>query len=97
MEKTWAVYILASKKNGTLYIGRTENLPKRIWGHKNKVVKSFTEKYNINMLVYYEIWEDCFESIKRERNMKKWKRTWKLRIIEEKNPSWKDLSNEIKE
>jgi len=70
------VYILASKRNGTLYIGVTNNLIKRIWEHKNNVVHGFTEKYNIHKLVYYEAGTDASSAIMREKQMKKWKRSW---------------------
>jgi len=78
-----------------LYIGATNNLAKRIWEHKNSVVKGFSQKYNLYKLVYYEVFEDFYESRNRERQLKKWKRFWKLQLIEEMNPTWKDLYNEI--
>lgn len=91
MDKLFCVYILASKKNGTLYIGSTSNLVKRVWQHKNKAVKGFTEKYSVNILVYFEILETPSDMIIRERQLKKWKRAWKINLIEEKNPEWEDL------
>ena len=85
------VYILASKRNGTLYIGSTSELIGRTWQHKNKVVEGFTKKYGVNILVYYEIAETREAAALRERQLKKWNRAWKIRLIEEKNKEWKDL------
>ena len=85
------VYILSSKKNGTLYIGVTSDLVKRIWQHKNKEVSGFTEKYHVSELVYYEVHESMESAIVREKQMKKWKREWKINLIEKQNPEWKDL------
>jgi len=90
-EKTFYVYILSSQKNGTLYVGVTNNLMKRIWEHKNKLVDGFTKKYEIHHLVYYEIHDNPESAIQREKQIKKWNRLWKIRLIEEKNPEWKDL------
>ena len=95
MYKYYYVYILASKRNGTLYIGMTNNLVRRVWEHKNKIFKGFTNKYNVNKLVYYEIFENVNEAIGYEKRIKKWNRLWKLRIIEEKNSTWEDLSEKI--
>lgn len=95
MSKQFCVYILASKRNGTLYIGVTSDLLKRIWQHKNKLVEGFTQKYNVNRLVYFEIHPGAESAIIREKQMKKWKRAWKLRLIEGKNPKWKDLYDDI--
>ena len=95
MEKQYFVYILASKRNGTLYIGMTSDLAKRIWQHKNGMVDGFTAKYKVTMLVYYEVHNDPESAITREKQIKKWNRTWKLRLIEEKNPRWNDLYKEI--
>lgn len=89
--KNYYLYILASQKNGTLYIGRTENLAKRIHDHKNNIAGSFTEKYAVKNLVYYEIYENPDDAASREINMKKWKRQWKIKLIEENNPEWDDL------
>lgn len=89
------VYILASKKNGVLYIGVTSNLSKRIWQHKNNEVKGFTEKYYVHRLVYYELHSDMNHAIAREKQMKKWRREWKINLIRKNNPDWKDLYNEI--
>ena len=85
------VYILASKRNGTLYIGVTNNLIKRIYEHKQKQVEGFTKKYNINKLIYFEEYNSPEEAIAREKRLKKWNRSWKLKLIEGKNPNWKDL------
>ncbi|MBW7991414.1 MAG: GIY-YIG nuclease family protein [Planctomycetes bacterium] len=85
------VYILASKKNGTLYIGVTNNLLKRVYEHKNNLVEGFTQKYDVHNLVYYEIFRNIQDAITREKNIKKWKRKWKMELIEESNPKWEDL------
>lgn len=95
MSKTYYVYILTNNKNGTLYIGVTNNLKRRVFEHKEKNIKGFTEKYNLDKLVYYESFENINEAIFREKNIKKWNRDWKLRLIEENNINWKDLYNEI--
>lgn len=94
-EKKFYVYILASKKEGVLYIGVTSNLPKRVWEHRESVVKGFTEKYFVKKLVYFEVFDDAENAIKREKAMKKWNREWKIKRIEEANPEWKDLFEEI--
>ena len=90
-----AIYILASKRNGTLYIGVTSDLKKRVWEHREGFVGGFTKKYNVHMLVYYELFDDMINAITREKRLKKWNRAWKIRLIEEKNPQWADLWNEI--
>ena len=95
MQKQFYVYILASKRNGTLYTGVTSNLTKRAWEHKEGLVEGFTKKYSVKMLVYYETFEDVGSAIMREKQIKKWERKWKLRMIEEKNPQWNDLFDEI--
>jgi putative endonuclease len=95
MEKPFYVYILSNKRNGTLYTGVTSNLIQRVWQHKNKIVKGFTEKYNISNLVYFETHDSAESAITREKQIKKWNRAWKLRLIEEKNPQWIDLYDEI--
>lgn len=92
--KTYYVYILASHKNGTLYIGMTNILERRMYEHKNKLVKSFTSKYNINKLVYFEEYNSYQEAFDREKQLKKWKRAWKINLIEKENPLWNDLSEE---
>jgi len=86
-----AVYTLASKRNGTLYIGVTSDLIKRVWQHKNDVAEGFTEKYGVHSLVYYELHNDMAEAIRREKRLKKWNRAWKIRLIERENPEWLDL------
>ncbi len=88
MERQPCVYILASKRNGTLYTGVTSNLVKRIWEHKNNVVESFTQKYGVHTPVWYETHETMDTAIQREKNIKNWKRAWKLKRIEEMNPQW---------
>ncbi|MEF9426040.1 MAG: GIY-YIG nuclease family protein [Candidatus Mariimomonas ferrooxydans] len=95
MEKDYYVYILASKRNGTLYIGITSDLIKRVWEHKNKVVEGFTQKYNVDKLVYYEQYQDAENAIRREKRLKKYNRKWKLDLIEKFNPNWKDLYDDI--
>ena len=85
------VYILASKKNGTVYIGVTGDLIKRIYEHKQKSVDGFTKKYYVHNLVYYEVYRDIEEAILREKQMKKWNRQWKIKLIEKNNPEWNDL------
>lgn len=91
----FTVYILASRKNGTLYIGRSENLAKRIWDHKHGVVEGFTKKYSIKILVHAEHFEDSLAAASRERQLKKWNRQWKIDLIESHNPDWKDLFNQV--
>ena len=91
MERNPAVYILASKQNGTLYIGVTSDLIKRIWEHKNNLVKGFTEKYSVHNLVYFEQYGDMETAILREKQLKKWNRAWKIELIEKENPHWNDL------
>jgi len=91
MGKTYYVYILASKPNGTLYIGVTNDLQRRIYEHKNNLVKGFTEKYDVHRLVWYESTNDIESAVQREKQLKKWNRIWKIRLIEETNPQWKDL------
>ena len=91
---TYYVYIMASKKNGTLYIGVTNDLIKRVYSHKNDLVEGFTKKYGIHQLVYYEQTEDVKSAIQREKQLKKWNRNWKIELIEKMNPNWKDLYDE---
>ena len=92
---TFYDYILASGKNGTLYNGVTNNLIKRVAQHKRKEVKGFAEKYEVNKLVWYEQTNDIRIAIKREKQIKKWNRKWKIRLIEKENPEWNDLFFEI--
>ncbi len=89
------VYILANKPKGTLYIGVTSNLAQRVWQHKNDFVEGFTKRYRIHSLVWYETHESMYNAITRERALKKWKRAWKIELIEKGNPEWVDLYNEI--
>lgn len=89
------VYILASQRNGTLYIGVTSDLVKRVWEHKTGAAKGFTQKYSVKTLVYYELHDRMEDAILRESQMKAWKRQWKLELIEKMNPAWKDLYEEI--
>ena len=91
MNKYYYVYILTNKINGTLYIGVTSDLIKRIWEHKNKFVDGFTKKYEVDKLVYFEQYRDPINAIKREKRLKKYNRKWKMELIEKENPDWKDL------
>ena len=93
--KHYFIYILTNKKRGVLYIGITGNLIKRIWEHKNKVINGFSKKYNTGKLVYVEDYTDPESAILREKRLKKWKRNWKIKLIESKNPEWKDLYNNL--
>jgi len=90
--KTYYVYILANKRNETLYIGITNDLAKRISEHKSGMIEGFTKKYSIDKLVYYESTTDVSETIAKEKRLKKWKRQWKIDLIENSNPDWRDLS-----
>ncbi|MCX6736387.1 MAG: GIY-YIG nuclease family protein [Candidatus Parcubacteria bacterium] len=93
--KTGFVYILASKRNGTLYIGVTSDLIKRIDEHKRNATDGFTKKYNVHTLVYYEMADDIRGAIEREKQLKKWNRSWKLKLIEKENPQWRDLYTDL--
>ena len=95
MNKQPAVYILANKRNGTLYVGVTSDLVKRIWEHENNIVEGFTKDYNVHQLVCYELHESMESAIIREKRLKDWKRAWKLELIEGKNPDWMDLYDTI--
>lgn len=95
MDKVGYVYMLASKPNGTLYIGVTSDLIKRVYEHKEKRVDGFTKKYNVNQLVYYEVFDSIEEAIHREKCMKEWRRAWKIKRIVENNPNWEDLYETI--
>lgn len=95
MRKQYCVYILASDRNGTLYTGLSSNLVKRVYEHRNDLIDGFTKKHGVHLLVYYEVHEDVYSAIAREKQIKKWYRKWKLRLIEEGNPGWKDLYSEI--
>ncbi len=90
-----AVYILASARNCVLYVGVTSNLIKRVWQHKNNATKGFTYQYNVKRLVYFELFNDMYNAIKREKQLKTWNRGWKIRLIEKMNPQWLDLWDEI--
>ena len=89
--KPFFVYILASKRNGTLYAGSTDDLIRRVWEHKEKIRKGFTAKYDVGLLVWFEAHDTRESALLREKQIKKWNRAWKLRLIEERNPEWEDL------
>ena len=89
------IYILSNKKNGTLYVGVTTNLIQRIWQHKNKISVGFSGKYELDKLVYYELHEDIKNAILREKQIKKWRREWKLNLINQQNPHWVDLWDQV--
>jgi putative endonuclease len=95
MNKQPAVYILSSKRNGTLYVGVTSDLVKRVWEHKNDLLEGFTKKYGVHDLVYFELHGDMESAITREKQLKKWHRGWKIELIEKNNPTWRDLWSEI--
>lgn len=95
MNKLPCVYLLASKRNGTLYVGVTSDLVKRIWEHKNHFVEGFTKQYGVDRLVWYEVHETMESAIWREKAVKEWQRAWKLKLIEDANPDWKDLYDTI--
>jgi putative endonuclease len=95
MDKKPAVYILASERNGTLYIGVTSDLIKRVWEHREGVVDGFTKKYSVHKLVYFEQYDDMENAIIREKRLKKWRRAWKPNLIEQGNPHWNDLWQQI--
>jgi putative endonuclease len=88
-------YILTNRRNGTLYVGMTDDLVKRIWMHKTEVLAGFTKEYGVKILVWYEVHESRESAFARERQIKKWNRAWKLELIEKMNPSWRDLYDEI--
>jgi len=90
-----AVYILASQRNGTLYTGVTSDLPKRIWEHKSDAAEGFSKRYVVHLLVYFELHSDMLSAIAREKQIKKWNRAWKIRLVEEMNSEWRDLWSEI--
>ncbi len=97
MEKLSFVYIVGNKKDGVLYIGVTSDFVKRIYEHKNGIYRGFTHKFNCKNLYYYEVFEDIEEAIKREKNMKSWKREWKISLINKCNAKWKDLYFDLME
>jgi putative endonuclease len=92
MSKTYYVYIMASKRNATLYIGVTSDLARRIWEHREGLVPGFTKQHSVKMLVYYESFDDIHAAIHRETQMKKYKREWKLNLIQQNNVDWRDLA-----
>ena len=92
MNKNYYVYILANNKNSTFYIGITNNLERRVYEHKQRMVKGFTKQYNLSKLVYFEETENVISAISREKCLKRWNRKWKLELIEKKNPNWEDLA-----
>ncbi len=95
VSKAYYVYLLASQRNGTLYIGVTNDLVRRAWEHREGMVLGFTKKYGVKLLVYYEAFDDITAAIHRETRLKKYKREWKLNLIEQRNPDWRDLSGEL--
>lgn len=95
MEKLYYVYILASCRNGTLYIGVTNDLVRRVWEHKNGTAEGFTKKHDVHLLVWYETHGDINDAIAREKQLKGWNRTWKIRLIEEHNSGWNDLYEKL--
>ncbi|MCJ7508843.1 MAG: GIY-YIG nuclease family protein [candidate division Zixibacteria bacterium] len=95
MRKQYCIYILTNKSNRVLYIGMTNNLERRMFEHKYKLIEGFSKKYNLTKLVYYEVTEDVNSAIRREKQLKNWHRGWKTNLIKEFNPNWKDLSIEF--
>src|SRR6266446_1096663 len=95
VNKEFYDYVLASKRNGTLYIGVTSALVQRIWQHKTKAVEGFTARYGVDQLVYFEALGDAATALRREEQLKKWRRAWKIQLIEERNPEWRDLYSDI--
>jgi putative endonuclease len=94
-QKNYSVYIMATKKNGTLYIGVTGDLPTRVAQHKEGLIKGFTQKYNVKLLVWFESFDLVELAIQREKTMKKWPRQWKINVVESGNPDWNDLYETI--
>jgi putative endonuclease len=94
-EHNYSVYIMASHRHGTLYVGVTTDLPGRVWQHKTGSVKGFTSRYKVNILVWFEMHTDITEAIRREKQIKKWLRAWKIELIEGDNPSWRDLTGDV--
>jgi len=92
MTRSYYVYILTNKRNGTLYIGVTNNLQRRLYEHKHKLIQGFTSKYDLNCLVYFEETQSVKDALYREKQLKEWKRQWKIDLIEKVNPVWNDLS-----
>jgi putative endonuclease len=95
MDAPFFVYILASKRNGTLYVGVTNNLARRLSEHKAKLVPGFTRQYEVDQLVYFEAFDSILEARAGEHSLKRWRRAWKIALIEKLNPNWRDLTNEL--
>ncbi|MEQ1756228.1 MAG: GIY-YIG nuclease family protein [Micropepsaceae bacterium] len=95
MKRNHCVYILASGRNGTLYTGVTNDLVRRMWEHREGRIEGFTKKYNVHRLVYYEVYEDPLTAIRREKEIKRWRRDWKIQAIMNRNPAWLDLSERL--
>ncbi|MDY6903397.1 MAG: GIY-YIG nuclease family protein [Thermodesulfobacteriota bacterium] len=95
MERLPAVYMMASQKNGTLYVGVTSNLVKRVWEHQNGVAEGFTWRYDVHRLVWYEVHSTMMSAIAREKQLKNWRRAWKIALIERENPDWADLYEKV--
>jgi len=95
MDASFFVYLLASKRNGTLYIGVTNNLARRLSEHKAKLVAGFTRQYEVDQLVYFEAFDSILEARAREHSLKRWRRAWKIALIEKLNPDWRDLTDEL--
>jgi putative endonuclease len=93
--RDYYVYILASDRNGTLYVGVTNDLARRVYEHRNDLIEGFTKRYAVHRLVWFEVHGDINEAILREKRIKKWNRSWKLRVIEEMNPDWIDLTEQL--
>ncbi|MBT5265954.1 MAG: GIY-YIG nuclease family protein [Rhodospirillaceae bacterium] len=89
------IYIMASTRNGTIYIGVTSDLPKRVYEHRQGLIEGFTSRYGVQQLVFYEIHETMLDAIQREKRLKKWNREWKIRLIERFNPNWRDLYGDL--
>ena len=94
-KEKYFIYILASQRNGTIYVGLTNNLIRRIYQHKNNLLEGFTKNYSVHNLVYYEEYNDVNIAISREKQIKKWNRNWKIQLIEKNNPLWRDLYEEL--
>ena len=95
MEKLYYIYMLVSRRNGTLYVGVTNDLPRRVWEHKAGIAEGFTKKHDVHLLVWYETYNDINEAIVREKQLKGWNRDWKIRLIEKHNSGWNDLSEKL--
>ena len=95
MSEQYYVYILSSRKHGTLYIGVTNDLIRRVYQHQSKAVRGFTKRYGVDKLVYFEIFDDPLSAIAREKQLKKWRREWKIQLVENKNPEWIDISHTL--